>query len=59
MELIQALRDSDYLLSKSEAENIVRLFFDGMADALAKGDGDGPKKLDSMISSGSAKFERI
>jgi integration host factor subunit beta len=38
MELIQALRDSDYLLSKSEAENIVRLFFDGMADALAKGD---------------------
>jgi integration host factor subunit beta len=38
MELIQALRDSDYLLSKSEAESVVRLFFDGMADALAKGD---------------------
>jgi integration host factor subunit beta len=38
MELIQALRDSDHLLSKSEAESVVRLFFDGMADALAKGD---------------------
>ncbi len=38
MELIQALRDFDYQLSKSEAENVVRLFFDGMAGALANGD---------------------
>jgi integration host factor subunit beta len=38
MELIQALRDSDGRLSKSEAEAVVKLFFDEMANALAKGD---------------------
>ena len=35
-ELIQALKDSNDL-SKSEAEKIVSLFFDKMADALAQG----------------------
>ena len=38
MELVQALRDSDYQLSKSDAVSIVKLFFDGMAEALANGD---------------------
>ena len=37
VDLIQALKDSNNL-SKSEAETIVNLFFDQMADALAKGD---------------------
>ena len=37
IDLIQALKDSNYL-SKSEAEKIVNLFFDQMADALAKGE---------------------
>ena len=37
VELIQALKDSNHL-SKSEAETVVNLFFDQMADALAKGD---------------------
>jgi integration host factor subunit beta len=36
-DLIQALKDSSNL-SRSEAERIVTLFFDKMADALAKGD---------------------
>jgi integration host factor subunit beta len=36
-DLIQALKDSNNL-SKSEAEMVVNLFFDKMADALAKGD---------------------
>jgi integration host factor subunit beta len=35
--LIQALKDSNNL-SKSEAEAVINLFFDKMADALAKGD---------------------
>ena len=35
--LIQALKDSNHL-SKSEAERIVNLFFNEMADALAQGD---------------------
>ena len=35
--LIQALKDSNSL-TKSEAEKIVTLFFDKMADALAQGD---------------------
>ena len=35
--LIQSLKDSNHL-SKSEAEAVVNLFFDQMADALAKGD---------------------
>ena len=38
MLLIQALRDSDGSLSKSEAEAVVKLFFDEMTNALAKGD---------------------
>ena len=37
IELIQALKESNHL-SKSEAEKIVALFFDKMADALAQGD---------------------
>jgi len=37
IELIQALKDSNHL-SKSEAEKVVTLFFDQMADALAQGD---------------------
>jgi integration host factor subunit beta len=37
VDLIQALKDSNNL-SKSEAEAIVTLFFDKMADALAQGD---------------------
>ena len=37
IDLIQALKDSNHL-SKSEAETVVNLFFDQMADALAKGD---------------------
>ena len=35
--LIQALKDSNSL-SKPQAEKVVNLFFNGMADALAKGD---------------------
>jgi integration host factor subunit beta len=38
MELIQALSDSDARLSKSTAADIVKLFFDEMANALAKRD---------------------
>ena len=37
IDLIQALKDSNHL-SKSEAERIVALFFDKMAEALAKKD---------------------
>jgi integration host factor subunit beta len=37
IDLIQALKNSSNL-SKSEAEGIVTLFFDQMAEALAKGD---------------------
>jgi integration host factor subunit beta len=37
LDLIQALKDSNHL-SKSEAERIVTLFFDQMADALAQGE---------------------
>ena len=37
IDLIQALKDSNHL-SKSEAETVVNLFFNEMADALAKGD---------------------
>ena len=37
VDLIQALKDSNGL-SKSDAEKIVALFFDQMADALAQGD---------------------
>ena len=37
IDLIQALKDSNNL-SKSEAEAVVNLFFDQMADALAQGD---------------------
>jgi integration host factor subunit beta len=37
VDLIQVLKDSNRL-STSEAERIVSLFFDQMADALAKGD---------------------
>jgi integration host factor subunit beta len=37
IDLIQALKDSNHL-SKSEAEAVVNLFFDKMADALAQGD---------------------
>ena len=37
IDLIQALKDSNNL-TRSEAERIVSLFFDQMADALAQGD---------------------
>ena len=37
LELIQALKDSTDL-SKSEAVAVVDIFFNGMADALARGD---------------------
>jgi integration host factor subunit beta len=37
IELIQALKDSNNL-SRSEAETIINLFFDKMADALAQGE---------------------
>ena len=37
IDLIQALKDSNQL-SKSEAEAVINLFFDKMADALAQGD---------------------
>ena len=37
IDLIQALKDSNHL-SRSEAEKIVNLFFDKMADALAQGE---------------------
>ena len=37
IDLIQTLKDSNHL-SKSEAERIVALFFNKMADALAQGD---------------------
>jgi integration host factor subunit beta len=37
VDLIQALKNSNNL-SKSEAEAVINLFFDKMADALAKGD---------------------
>ena len=37
IDLIQALKDTDNL-TKTEAERIVALFFDQMAEALAQGD---------------------
>ena len=37
VELIQALKDSNHL-SKSEAERVINLFFDQMAEALAQGE---------------------
>jgi integration host factor subunit beta len=37
IDLIQALKDSNNL-SKSEAEAVINLFFNKMADALAQGD---------------------
>jgi integration host factor subunit beta len=37
IDLIQALKDSNNL-SKSEAETVINLFFDKMADALAHGE---------------------
>ena len=37
IELIQALKDTNHL-SKSEAETVINLFFNKLADALAKGD---------------------
>jgi integration host factor subunit beta len=37
IDLIQALNDSNHL-SKSEAEAVINLVFDQMADALAQGD---------------------
>jgi len=37
VELIQALKDTDNL-SKSEAETVINLFFEKMADALAQGE---------------------
>ena len=37
LDLIQALKDSNNL-SKSEAETVINLFFDKMADALAQGE---------------------
>jgi integration host factor subunit beta len=37
IELIQALKESNHL-SKSEAETVINLFFDKMANALAQGD---------------------
>ena len=37
VDLIQELKNSNHL-SKSEAETVINLFFDKMADALAKGE---------------------
>jgi integration host factor subunit beta len=37
IDLIKALKDSNHL-SKSEAEAVINLFFDKLADALAQGD---------------------
>ena len=37
VDLIQALKNSNHL-SKSEAETVVNLYFDKMAEALAQGD---------------------
>jgi integration host factor subunit beta len=37
IDLIQALKDSNHL-SRSEAETVINLFFDKMAEALAIGD---------------------
>ena len=37
LDLIQALKDSNHL-SKSEAETVINLFFNKMADALASGE---------------------
>jgi integration host factor subunit beta len=37
VDLIQALKDSNHL-SRSEAEAVINLFFDKMADSLAQGD---------------------
>ena len=37
IDLIQTLKDSSHL-SKSEAETVINLFFDKIADALAKGE---------------------
>jgi len=37
IDLIQALKDSNHL-SKSEAETVINLFFNEMADGLAQGD---------------------
>ena len=37
IDLIQALKDSNRL-SRSEAETVINLFFDKMAEALAQGD---------------------
>jgi len=37
IDLIQALKDSNHL-SKSEAEAVINLFFDKIAEALAQGD---------------------
>ena len=37
IDLIQAFKESNNL-SKSEAETVINLFFDKMADALAQGD---------------------
>ena len=37
IDLIQALKDSNHM-SKSEAEAVINLFFDKMAEALAQGD---------------------
>ena len=36
IDLIQALKDSNHL-SKSEAETVINLFFDQMADACERG----------------------
>ncbi|WP_319410156.1 HU family DNA-binding protein [uncultured Desulfosarcina sp.] len=38
IQLVQALRDADGRLTKPEAEKIVNLFFDEIANALAKGE---------------------
>jgi integration host factor subunit beta len=37
IDLIQALKDSNHL-SRSEAETVINLFFDKMAEALSQGD---------------------
>ena len=37
VDLIQALKDSNHL-SKTEAETVINLFFDKMAEALAQGE---------------------
>jgi len=48
VDLIQSLKESNHL-SKSEAETVVNLFFDQMAEALAQGERVGIRGLCSFF----------